>query len=158
MKLVNHIIVVYATGVLADWRVRCEAPTILTENTILNAPDPAVVRRTPLKQYTEMVRHLSALLTRRYMVFYDHDAVLDALRFALPLERTTDVEHVMHLRNDALRRGGTCWCRTRRQLVSLDALWRALIGGRIHTDPIVRAQGLLRMFDRVAVSIPPPEV
>ena len=56
MKLVNLIVVVDATGVLADWRVNCEAPTILRENTILNAPDPAVVRRTSLKQYTEMVR------------------------------------------------------------------------------------------------------
>ena len=56
MKLVNRIVVVDATGVIADWRVRCEAPTILTENTILNAPNPAVVRRIPLKQYTEMVR------------------------------------------------------------------------------------------------------
>ena len=108
MKLVNRIVVIDATGVLADWRDRCEAPIILTENTILNAPDPAIVRRTPLKQYTEMVRDMSALLTRRYMVFYDRDAVLDALLFALPLERTTDVGHVMHLRNDALRRGGTC--------------------------------------------------
>ena len=51
-----------------------------------------------------MLRDLSALLTRRYMVFYDRDAVLDALRFTLPLERTTDVGHVMHLRNDTLRR------------------------------------------------------
>ena len=158
MKLVNRIVVVDATGVQADWLVRCEAPTILTENTILNAPDFAVVRRTPLKQYTEMVRDLSALLTRRDRVFYDQDAVLDALRFGLPLERTTDVGHVMHLRNDALRRGGTCWCRTRRQLVGLDALWGPLIGGRIPADPIARAEGLLRMFDRVAVSIPKPEV
>ena len=158
MKLVNRIVVVDATGVLADWRVRCEAPSILTENTILNAPDPAVVRRTPLEQSTEMVRDLSALLTRRYMVFYDREAVLDVLRFALPLERTTDVGHIMHLRNDALRCGGTCWCRTRRQLVGLDALWGPLIGGRIPADPIARVQGLLRMFDRVAVSIPKPEV
>ena len=158
MKLVNRIVVVDATGVLADWRVCCEAPTILTENTILNAPDPAVVRRTPFKQYREMVPDLSALLTRRYMVFYDRDSVLDALRFALPLERTTDVGHVMHLRNDALRRGDTCWCRTRRQLVGLDALWGPLIGSRIPTDPIARTQGLLRKFDRLAVSIPMPEV
>ena len=65
MKLVNRIVVIDATGVLADWRVRCEALTILTKNTILTAPDPAIVRRTPLKQYTEMVRDLSALLSRR---------------------------------------------------------------------------------------------
>ena len=98
-----------------------------------------------------MVRNLSALLTRRYMVFYDCYALLDALRFALPLERTTDVGYVKHLRNDALRRAGTYWCRTRRQLVGLDALWCPLIGGRIIADTIARAQGLLRMFDRVAV-------
>ena len=151
MKLINRIVVFDATGVLADWRVLCEAPTILTENTILNAPDPAVVHRTPLKQYTEMVRDLSALLTRHYMVLYDRDAVLEALSFALPLKRTTDVVHVMHLRNDALKCGGTCSCRTRRQLVSLDALWGPLIGGKIPANPIARAQGLLRMLDRVAV-------
>ena len=158
MKLVNSIVVVDATSLLADWRVRFKATTILTKNTILNAPDHAVVRRTSLKQYTEMVRDLSALLKRRYMVFYNCDAILDALRIALPLERTTDVGHVMHLRKDALRRGGTCWCPTRRQLVGLDALWGPLIGGRIPTDPIARAQGLLRMFDRVSVSISPPDV
>ena len=108
MKLVNRLVAVDATGVLSDWRVRCEAPTILTENTILNAPNFAVVRRTLLKQYMEMVRYLSALLKRRYLVFYDRDAVLDALRFALALKRTTDVGHVMHPRNDELRGGGTC--------------------------------------------------
>ena len=124
----------------------------------MNAPDPAVVRPTPLKQYTGMVRDLSALLTHGYMVFYDRDAVLDALLFALPLERTCYVGHVMHLRNDAHRRGGTCWCRTRRQRVGLDALLGPLIGGRIAADPIARAQGLLRMFDCVAVSIPKPEI
>ena len=42
--------------------------------------------------------------------------------------------------------------------MGLDALWGPLIGGRIPADPITRAQGLLRMFDRVAVSIPKPEV
>ena len=42
--------------------------------------------------------------------------------------------------------------------MGLDALWGPLIGGRIPTDPIARTQGLLRMFDHVAVSISPSEV
>ena len=92
------------------------------------------------------------------MVFYNRDAVLDALRVGLSLERKTDVGHVMHLSNDAPRRTGTCWFRTRRQLVTLDALWGPLIGGRIAAETIARAHGLLRMFDRVAVSIPKLEV
>ena len=54
------------------------------------------------------MRDFSALLMRRYIVFYDRDAFLDALRFALPLKRMTHIGHVMHLRNDSLRRGGTC--------------------------------------------------
>ena len=37
-------------------------------------------------------------------------------------------------------------------------MWGPLIGGRILADPIARAQGLLRMFDRVAMSIPKMEV
>ena len=73
-------------------------------------------------------------------------------RFVLPLERTTDVEQVMHLRNDALCVSGTCLYRSRQQLVGLEALW-----GNVSTaeSPLIPsfAQKLLRMFNRVAVSI-----
>ena len=48
VKLVNRIVIIDAKGVLGDWRGRYEAPTVLTENTILNAPYPAVLRQTPL--------------------------------------------------------------------------------------------------------------
>ena len=39
-------------------------------------------------------------------MFYNCDAVLDALLFALLLERTTDVTHNMHVRNNGLRACG----------------------------------------------------
>ena len=58
-----------------------------------------------------MVRDLSSLLKRLDRALYDRTVVLDALRFALLLERTTDVGHVMQLCNDAFHAGETGWCR-----------------------------------------------
>ena len=42
--------------------------------------------------------------------------------------------------------------------MDLDALYSSLIGGKIITNPIARAQGLLSMFNRVTVTISPPEI
>ena len=110
LKLVHRLVVVDSTGVLADWCVHCEEPTLISENNPFNAPNAELARRLPLKSYTEALRELSLLLARRYMVFYDRESVLDALRLSLPLDRTTDVGLNVHVHNDALRFGGTCWC------------------------------------------------
>ena len=76
----------------------------------------------PLKTYIEALRWLSQLLARRYMVFHDRDAVLDALRLSWPIDRTTDIGQNMPIRNSALCGGGTCWYRSRRTLLDLEML------------------------------------
>ena len=122
LNLARRLVVVDRTGVLADWRVQCDAPTLLIHDDQFNAPDPEVTRRMPLKTFTEALRGLSQLLARRYMVFHDCDAVLDALRLSLPLNRTTNIGQNMPICNSALCVGGTCWCRSRRTLVDLEML------------------------------------
>ena len=102
LSLARRLVVVDGTGVLVDWRVQCDAPTLLAHDDPFNAPDPEVTRRMPFKTYTEGLRGLSQLLARRYMVFHDRDAVLEALRLSLPRDRTTDIGQNMPIRNSAL--------------------------------------------------------
>ena len=122
--------------------MHCEAPTLINENNPFNAPDAELARRLPLNSYTEALRELSLLLARRSMVFNARESVLDALRLSLPLDRKTDVGLNVHVRNEALRFGGTCWCRSRRTLVELDSLWPPLIGGRLPADPVACVRAL----------------
>lgn len=76
----------------------------------MNAPDFAFKASLALKTYQKMIRELSVILRRRYMVFHDRGNLLDAFRHVLPLERTTDIGINMHVCNDALRAGNTYWC------------------------------------------------
>ena len=80
LSLTCRLVVVDGTIVLADWRVQCDASTLFAYDNLFNAPDPEVIRRLPLKTFTEALRGLSQILARRYLVFYDREAVLDALR------------------------------------------------------------------------------
>ena len=137
--------------------MQCDAPTLLVHDDPFNSPDPEVTRRMPLKTYNEALRGLSQLLARRYMVFHDRDAVLDAVRLSLPLDRTTDIGQNMPIRNGALCVGGTCWCRSRRTLVDLEVLWRPLLGGQVPDDLVGRARGILQLFQRISDSIPRPK-
>ena len=111
LSLARRLVLADGTGVLADWRVQCDASTLLGHDDPFNAPDPEVMRRLPLKTYTQALRERSQLLAIRYMVFHDRDAVLEALRLSLPLDRTTDIGQNMQIRNSTLCIGGTCWCR-----------------------------------------------
>ena len=52
LSLARLLVVVDGTGVLAEWRVQCEASTLLTHDDPFNAPDPEGMRRLPLKTYT----------------------------------------------------------------------------------------------------------
>ena len=115
------------------------------------------MRRLPFKTYTEALRGLSQLLARRYMVFHDGDAVLEALRLSLPLDRTTDSGHNMPIRNSSLCVGGTCWCRSRRTLVDLEVLWKPHLGGQVPNDLVVRARFILQLFQGISDSIPRPK-
>ena len=67
MKLVRRLVVLDATGVYANWRVHCEVPTLLTESNAVNAPDPELAQRLPMKTYLEAIRELSVLLECRYL-------------------------------------------------------------------------------------------
>ena len=149
--------VVDGTGVLADWRVQCDAPTLLVNDDPFNAPDPEVTRRMPLKTYTEALRGLSQLIARRYMVIHDRDDVLEALRLSLPLDRTTDIGKNMPIRNSTFCVGGTCWCRSRRTLVDLEVLWRPHLSGQVPNDLVDRARGILQLVKRISDSIPRPK-
>ena len=80
LKLERRLVIVDKTGVLADWRVHCKAPTLITEKNVMGAPHPEIARRLPLKSYSEALRELSLLLARLYMVSYDCESVLNALR------------------------------------------------------------------------------
>ena len=131
LSLARRLVVVDGTGVFADWRVQCDASTLLVHDDPFNAPDPEVMRRLPLKTYIEALRGLSQILARRYMVFQDRDAVLEVLRLSLLLDRTTDIGQNMPIRNSALCVGNTCWCRSRRTLVDLEVLWRPHLGGQV---------------------------
>ena len=157
LKLVRRLTVV-ERSVLADWRVHCEAPTLIVERNVISGPDREFACRLSLNSYAEKIRKLSLLLTRPNVVFHDREAVLDALRLSLSHERTTDVGLNVHVRNDALRAGGTCWQRSRRTLVKLQALWGPLIGGIVPEDGVSVARGFLQMFNRVAHPIPQPHV
>ena len=131
-----------------------DAPTLLVHDDPFNAPDLEVTRCMPLKTYTEALRGLSQLLARRYMVFHGCDAVLDALRLSLLLDRTTDIGQNMPIRYSALCVGGTCWCRSRRTLVDFDVLWKLHLGGQVTDDLVDRVRGILQRFQRIADSIP----
>ena len=157
LSLERRLVVVDGTGVLADWRVKCDAFTLLVHDDPFNAPDPVVMCRLPLKTYTEALRGLSQILARRYMVFHDRDSVLEALRLSLPLDRTTDIGQNMPICNSALCVGGTCWCRSRRTLVDLEVLWRTHLGGQVPNDLVDRARGILQLFQRISDSIPRPK-
>ena len=102
LNLARRLVVVDRTGVLADWRVQFDAFTLFICDDPFNATNPEVTLRMPLKTYTEALRRLSQLLARRYMVYHNRDAVLDAQPLSLPLDRTTDIGQNMPIRNSAL--------------------------------------------------------
>ena len=90
-KLVRRIVVLDQKGILADWRVQGEAPTLITQDDPQNAPDLDIERPLPLKTYTEVLHDLCQILDRKYIDFHDRDSVLDALRLPRPLDSTTDI-------------------------------------------------------------------
>ena len=90
-KLVRRVVHVDQKCILADWRVQCEAPTLITQDDPHNASDLEIECRLPLTTYTEALHELSQILDPKYIAFHDRDSVLDALRLSLPLDRTTAI-------------------------------------------------------------------
>ena len=109
----RSVVVVKSSGKLADWRVNCEVPTLLTEYNVMNWTNPVLKDCLPLKTYQVIKREVSMILRFRQRVLYYLEAVFDALRLALPLGRTTDIGFNMHIRNDAVCAGGTYSCLSR---------------------------------------------
>ena len=156
-KLVHRIVVVDQKDILADWRVQCEAPTLITQDDPLHyAPDLDFEHRLPLKTYTEALHELSQILYRKYIAFHDRDNVLDSLRLSLLLDRTTDIGQNIYIRNYALRVNCNCWCRSRRTLVDLEMLLEPQLGGKVPNDLVARARGIMQFFLRIAEGIPKP--
>ena len=91
----------------------------------------------------------------RFCVFYDSEYTFDALRFALPRERTVDPGQYVLLRNDARREGGTVWSRSRAYTAPLEDLWRPILKRVVSSDPVEKARGLLELFDGVVKSFHP---
>ena len=91
----------------------------------------------------------------RFCVFYDREYTLDALRFALPRERTVDLGQYVLLRNDALRENFTVWSRLLAYTAPPENLWRPIVKRVVPSDPVERAHGLLKLFDCVVKSFNP---
>ena len=121
VDITRHVVVQTDGGRLANWRVDIRTPTILNSldyQLIYQASKSQLL----LKKYSELVHFLLDSLSDRYFVFYDRESTLEALRLALPRDRSVDVGLHVLLRNDALRAGGTIWNRSRSRLAPLREL------------------------------------
>ena len=134
-------------------RVDVSAPSVLS-TPIQNRSTCGDIDR-PLQTYANIVTILSEQLKMWFCVFYDREYTLDALRFALPCERTVDLGQYVYLRNDALREGGTVWSRSRAYTAPFDDLWRPILKRVVPSDPVEKARGLLELLDGVVKSFHP---
>ena len=83
-------------------------------------------------------------------MFHDRAKALAALRLALPIERSFDIGLHIHLRNDALRRGGRNITRSRQRVVPLEDLWQPILGYVMPSVLQSQAVGILRIFANIA--------
>ena len=122
VDIARHVVVETNSKTLANSRIDIWTPTVL------NSLDykliyPARKSQLPLKKYSALVHFLLYSLSDRYFVFYNPESTLEALRLALPCDRSVDVGlHVFFLQNDTLRACGTIWNRSRSRLAPLKGL------------------------------------
>ena len=102
--------------------------------------------RLAAKTYSELVHYLVHTMSDRFFVFYDREATLDALRIALPRDRTIDLGRQILLRNDELRAGGKIWIRSRGRLAPLQGLWEPLLRTHFPDDLAARGRGMISLF------------
>ena len=151
IELVRRVVVQRAGETLYNRRIEIRAPTLLNVLGVdRTSPDDWAAQ---LTTYAEMARELALQLPRYFCVFHDRARTLSALRLALPIERTFDLGLHVHLRNDALRRGGKNVTRSRHRVVPLEDLWQPLLGYSMPNPLISRADGVLRIFTRIARAI-----
>ena len=148
VELVRRVLVHNGEKTLYDRRVEIRAPTLLNalELDRTNRDDWAA----ELKPYSEVIRDLARELPYHYCVFHDRAKTLAALRLALPIERSFDIGLHVHLRNDALRRGGKNVTRSRTRVVPLEDLWQPILGYAMPSVLQSQAAGILRIFSRIA--------
>ena len=153
MDLVRRIVVVEKRRILLNMRMDVSAPSVLS-TPIQDRSTRGDIDR-PLQTYANIIAILSERLKTRFCVFYDREYTVDALRFALPRERTVDLGQYVPLRSDAPREGGTVWSRSRAYTAPLEDLWRPILKRVVSSDPVEKARGLLELFDGVVKSLYP---
>ena len=136
--------------ILLNVRVDVSAPSMLS-TPIQDRSNRGDIDR-PLQTYSNIVAILSERLKTRFCVFYNSEYTLDALRFALPRERTVDLGQYVLLRNDSLREGGTVWSRSRAYTAPLEDLWRPILKRVVPSDLVEKAHELLELFDCAVMS------
>ena len=157
IELVRRVLVHNGEKVLYDRRVEIRAPTLLNalEFDRTNRDDRAAT----LTPYSEVIRDLARHLPYCYCVFHDRAKTLAALRLALPSERSFDIGLHVHLRNDALRRGGRNVTRSRHRIVPLEDLWQPILGYAMPSVLQSQAAGILRIFSNIARTMgPTPQI
>jgi hypothetical protein len=124
---VRRVLVHDGNNPLYNQRVEIHAPPFLTAFNLdrTNLKDLAA----ELKQYSDVIRDFARELPNRFCVFHDRANTLAALRLALPIELSFNIGLHMHLRNDALRRGGKNLTRSRHRVVLFENLWQPLLKG-----------------------------
>ena len=155
VEIARHVVIQTDGGTLANWRVDIRTPTIL------NSLDyqliyPARESQLPLKKYSELVHFLFDSLSDRYFVFYDRESTLEALRLALPRDRSVDVGLHVLLRNDVLRAGATIWNRSRSRLAPLRVRWEPILQTHVPENLADRARGIMQHFKNFGAFLAQP--
>ena len=150
IDLVRRIVLVEKRRILLNMRVDVSAQSVLS-TPIQDRSTCRDIDRA-LQTYANIVTILLERLKTQFCVFYDFEYTLDALRCALPRERTVDLGKYVLLRNDALREGGTILSRSRAYTAPLEDLWRPILKRVVPSDSVETAHGLLELFDGVVKS------
>ena len=156
IELVRRVVVQNCERTIYDRRVEIRAPTLLNALAIdhSNREDLA----SPLTPYSEVIRDLARHLPYCFCVFHDREKTLTALRLALPVERSFDLGLHVHLRNDALKRGGKNVTRSRHRVIPLEDLWQPILDYAMPSGLNARAAGILRIFAGIArTMVPTPQ-
>ena len=147
---VRRIVVVEKRRILLNMRVDVSAPSMLSP--LIHDRSTRGDIDQPLQTNANIVVIISKRLKTRFCVFYDREYTLDALRFALPRERSVDLGQYVLLRNDALREGGTVWSRSCAYTAFLKDLWSPILKGVVPSVPVEKARRLLELVDGVVKS------
>jgi hypothetical protein len=153
VELVRRVVVQNCEKTIYDRRVEIRAPTLLSTLSLDHSTREDLAA--PLAPYSEVIRDLAQHLPYCFCVFHDRTKTLSALRLALPIERSFDLGLHVHLRNDAVRRGGKNVTRSRHRVIPLEDLWQPILEHPMPRDLRLRAAGMLRLFASISRSMVP---